>query len=282
MLPPALNPAALRAGVRQRAETLLGLFVAWQIAFLVTASLFEFYPHRVHRLDELTSYRELLAGTKNPSPVVHALASVTDCWSQLTGQYQMWWLFAPDFPPQATFPVVELRWDDPALRLPPVRLQSSLEPADTASYFHLPGSADRLLHYEVNLGLGYAYWTEQDAASDPANWRRLHRDLVQSQWKSMRAYMRWRMNAHLAEHPDLPPPDDVRLLICLHPSPAAGMPANSRSLPIDRPFARWRPAETGSPDILPVEAFEASSGQYAFLPWPADQLPARKVAQSHE
>jgi hypothetical protein len=282
MRAPVVHPAAFQTSrpTGRWPGALLGLFVAWQLAFILAANLFEFYPHRVHRIDELTSYRELLAGTENPNPVVHALASVTDCWGQLTGQYQMWWLFAPDFPPQATFPVVELRWRDPALK--PVRLQSVLEPADTAAYFHAPGTADRLLHYEVNLGLGYAYCTEDEAAKDPANWRRLHRDMVQSQWKSMRAYMRWRMNDYLAAHPEAPTPDEVRLLIRTYPTPLAGPPRGSRGQAVDHPFARWRPARTCPPDQLPVEGFDVVSGQFVSLPWPADQLPAFPIAHAHE
>jgi len=232
----------------------------------------------VHRLDELTSYRELLAGTKTPRPVIHALASVMDCWAQLTGQYQMWWLFAPDFPPQATFPVVELRWNDPAASLPTIRLPSSLEPDDTAAYFHPPTAADRLLHYEVNLGLGYAYWNEAEAAAEPDNWRKLHFDMVQSQWKSMRAYMRWRMNHFLARRPDLPPPDEVRLLIRIYPSPPPGVSSAERSLPYDQPYSRWRCVQDGPPGFLPVEAYDPFSGHYVALPYPPGMQPQPQVA----
>jgi hypothetical protein len=281
MQPPAFDLAAERASEpRGRAAVLLGLLIVWQLVFIVAANLLDFFPHRVHRLDELTSYRELQAGTKNPCPTAHALANITDGWAQLTGQYQQWWLFAPDFPPQSTFPLVELRWDDSALGLAPVQLRSSLEPQSTASYFHPPTSADRLLHYECNLGLGYVYWSERDAAVDAANWRQLLLDMVQSQWKSMRAYMRWRTAEYLAAHPDLPPPDEVRLLIRIYPTPAAGELPGRRSLPIDRPYARWRCAENGPPEMLPVQAYESSSGQFVSLPFPPGQQPAIKIARA--
>jgi hypothetical protein len=256
---------------------LLGAFVVWQLVFIVASNLFDLFPHRIHRLDEMTSFRELLAGTKNPRPVIHALASVTDCWAQLTGQYQMWWLFAPDFPQQATFPVVELRWDDAAL--PPIRLLSPTEPANTASYFHPPDSTDRLLHYEVNLGLGYAYFDQAEAAEAPDKWRRRHFDMVSSQWKSMRAYMQWKTTRFLAQRPDLPPPDEVRLLIRLYPSPPPGAVPAQRSPPYDLPYSRWRCAEQGSSDFLPVEAYDLFTERYVALPYPPGTQKPIKVAQ---
>jgi hypothetical protein len=210
---------------------------------------------------------------------VHALASITDGWAQLTGQYQMWWLFAPDFPPQATFPVVELRWHDPHAGMGPVRLHSSLEPANPAAYFHPPTSAERLLQYEMNLGLGCAFWSEPAAAADAAEQHQLPLDFVQSQWKSMRAYMRWRTAEFRAAHAALPPPDEVRLLIRTYRTPAVQA---ARSPPIDRPFARWRCAEHGPPDLLPVEAYEPISGRYVALPIPPGRQSGAKIAHSHE
>ncbi len=243
----------------------LGVFIVWQLVFLVLANLFEFFPHRVHRLDEMNYYRELPAGSKTPYPMVHALAEVTDRWAQLTGQYQIWWLFAPDVPAQATFPVVELHWDDSDEELTPIRLTSAAEPADTANYFHQLTAADRLLYYEANLCVGYAYWIDSPLAADADGWQKLQFDLVASQWKSMRAYMRWQMNQFLEQRPDLPPPSEVRLLVRSYPTPAADAAPASRGPPSDRPVARWRCAESGSGNWLPVEAYDPCSDCFVRL-----------------
>jgi hypothetical protein len=274
MRAPVVKPATLRLAqpLRQAPAVMLGVFILWQLAFLVLANLLEFFPHRVHRLDEFTSYREYPAEAVNPSPLVHALPAVTDCWSQLTGQYQMWWLFAPDFPRQATFPVVELRWDDPATGSPPVLLLSSLEPANTASYFHPPNSCDRLLHYEAYLGLGLEYWNDPTEPADVDAWRKILSDVVRSQWKSIRAYLRWRIADFRARHPELPPPDEARLLIRIYPTPTSGAARGDRLAPRDLPFARWRCNENESSSTLSVEEYDPFSGRYVSLPFPPGQL----------
>jgi hypothetical protein len=203
------------------------------------------------------------------------LAAVTDRWAQLTGQCQMWSLFAPDFPRQGTFPVVELRWDDPAGSAP-VRLLSSFEPADTTSYFRPPGSADRLFSYEVYLGLGLCYWDEAAAATEKEAWRKHFRDVVGRQWKSMRAYLRWRTAEFLKEHPEQLPPDEVRLLIRIYPTPPPNAKPEERSPPREQPMARWRCAENGPPGLLPLEAYDPFSREYVALPvYPGEVLAVR-------
>jgi len=281
MLSPILKPAAVRLGhsVGRAPAAVLGLFIVWQLVFLVLANLLEFIPHRARRLDEFTGYRERPAELVNAKPAVHVLAAVADCWAQLTGQYQMWWLFAPNFPPQATFPVVELRWDDPAAGSAPVRLLSSLEPANTASYFRPPTSADRLLHYEMNLCLGLMYWDEPTDPAEVEMWKKLLGDIVRCQWKSIRAYLRWRTNEYLADHPDLPPPDEARLLVRIYPTPPAGAAPADRQPPYDQPFARWRCAEDGPSTFLPVEGYEPFAGRYIPLPYPPGKAPRAEVVR---
>jgi hypothetical protein len=284
MLAPNGSPTANRCCPpgRQASAVALGVFIVWQLVFLVVANVLDFFPHRVHRLDELTNFRVLPAGSRCPWPLVHAVASVTDRWAHLTGQYQMWWLFAPDFPAQATFPVVELRWDDPLLASAPVRLPSAACPADRSAYFHAPTSADRLLQYEANLCLGYAFWNENSLAEDPVGSRQFQFDLVRSQWKSMRAYMRWRTAQFLGQRPDLPPPDEVCLLIRIAPTPAWNATANRHAPTIDCPFARWRCAENGSAEVLPVEVFDPLIERYVPLPRSPDQRLAIEAHHRHE
>jgi hypothetical protein len=242
----------------------LGGLIVWQLVFIPLANLLEFFPHRVRVADEVTDLRELPAELLAPPPGVHELATITDCWAQLTGQYQMWWLFAPQVPPQATFPAVELRWDDLPGReaLPPVRLLSPCEPADKTSYFRPPGSGDRLYHYEMHLALGAVFWNEQEAAPHADQWRALFREVVQMQWKSMRAYLRWRIRNFAAEHPELPSPDEATLVIRLVPTPPPGSDLNRPAPVSELPFARWRVAESGPTGLLPVEAYDPFADRF--------------------
>jgi hypothetical protein len=122
-------------------------------------------------------------------------------------------------------------------------------------------------------------------AREPANWRRLHFDMVQSQWKSLQAYLRWKTTQYLAAHPDLPPPDEVRLIVRLYPSPTGHAfpkePA-SRNVCLDQPFVRWRYRDASRGDCLPLEAFDCATGQFVALPHPKHPSPTPRLAYSHE
>jgi len=232
------------------AARLLGAFVVWQLIFIPTANLLDFFPHRVLSTDEVTDFREQPADSLPTSPVVNALAGVTDRWAQATGQYQMWWLFAPSFPPQATFATTELRWDD----RPSVKLHSRFEPANPQHYCRLPGSNDRLFQYEVHLGLGLVYWDAAAAGPEEAAWREHFRTLVARQSKSMRAYLRWRLAEYQAAHPSEPLPREVILSMRIYRTPGAG--EVSPLAVVEQPVARWFPSSAGSADLLPIEAYD--------------------------
>jgi hypothetical protein len=283
MRAPVLQPAAqpLFRPVEKGPAVLLGLFVVWQLVFLVLANALEFIPHHVHRLDEFTGYREVPPEDANATPTIRALAAAIDCWSQLTGQYQMWWLFAPDFPRQATFPAVELRWDRATHDFEPALISSSLEPATITSYFHPPDSTDRLLHYEANISAELAYWNDPTEPADIEQWHRRLSDAACSRWKSTRAYLRWQIAKFLAEHPDRPSPDEARLLIRIYTTPAPDARRGDRPPPRDMPFARWRCSEDESFEFLPIELYDPFSGRYVALPKPPVQERAEEVAH-HE
>src|SRR5262249_46604043 len=172
--------------------------------------------HRPPGRDELIDFPEPLAGTERPPGLAHALATVTDRWAELTGQYQVWWLFAPGFPPQAAFPAVELRWDDEA---EPVRLLSPSDPADPCSSARAWGSPDRFYHYEARLGLVLVHWDNDTASEDADFWRTFRQDRVRRQWKSIRAYLRHRLHEWQADHPDAPPPREAAAPVPPDPPP---------------------------------------------------------------
>jgi hypothetical protein len=267
--PTQIDTPAPRPTLRQ---VLLGLFVVWQLIFLLGANVLEFIPHRPVERDELTDFRESNHLSSQSRGLLGWVAAPTDLWAEATGQYQVWWLFAPHVPTQATFLAVDLRWDDDSALAPvassatpaPVRLLSDLEPADPAVYFRWPGSRERQFHYEVRLALHYLFWDEQEAASQIEDWKPFIRCRVTRQWRSLRAYLRWQLQAFQREHPELPSPRQAVLSVRLYHIPPAGqrLPIG----PVEVPLARWWIHEDGPADCLPIEVYDPFARRFERLP----------------
>ncbi len=261
------------------AQVFLGLFVVWQLLFLLAGNLLGGFPHGEPDEGEITDCRSAPATGADAVPLqslIDRTAGVTDYWSSLTGQIQSWWLFAPDVPHMATFPVVELRWDEGkggqdsgtaavASTPSPVRLRSVFEPDDPHSYLRFPGSYDRLFHYEARLGLIMLTWDEKSVAQYPELWRQAFEERVRRQWKSIRAYLRWRVQQFQGQHPELPPPKQAILLFAIYRTP---LPAQSPPVwegPIERPLARWHPGVDCSAGYLPVQWCDPVTGHFMDL-----------------
>jgi hypothetical protein len=245
----------------------LGLFIIWQLFFLAASNLLNLLPHTETADDELSDSRGLPANAIKPvpgKPAINFILGLTGGWAELTGQSQAWWLFAPDFPRQATFPVVELRWDDdkPVPAAPKsVRLHSVLEPEDPRNYFRPPGAMDRLFHYEVRLGLIFTAWNPESVQEFPDDWRAAVAERVYRQRRSIHAYLRWRVRRFLAEHPKLPPPRQAVLSIRVYPTTPAGS-RQDRQTAWEQPLARWTPARKIDGDGPSLEVCDPVSGIY--------------------
>src|SRR5262249_27578516 len=182
------------------AQIVLGLFIVGQLIFLASSNILGLFPHGEPSDGELSDSRNCSGSEKFGGLIQSAIdvaGNVADRWGFLTGQVQAWWLFAPDFPKQATFPAVELIWVDQnraadAARTgepsahSPVLLLSMLEPGNPHRYFKAPGSSDRLFHYEARLGLIMLFWDEDLVNRFPAEWREAVLNRVRRQWKSIR------------------------------------------------------------------------------------------------
>ena len=246
-------------------STLLGMLVCCQLTFIPLSNLVDAFPHRALTHDELSELREVYPEQRIESPLIDVAASATDAWSRLTGQYQMWWLFAPRFPSQAVFPTVELRWGVDAGSSPiqpPVSLRSAHDPADPGAYARMPSSLDRLFHYDVRLASTLAYWNEANVApADQDAWRQFLRDCVRRQAKSISAYLRWRLRAWQAEHADVPAPSELVLSIRIYPTVRRTDAATQSSEPIEVPLARLPlvasgPASDVLSDAARIEAYD--------------------------
>jgi hypothetical protein len=246
------------------AQVVLGLFVVWQLLFLGVANILPLIPHGEPEEGELSDSRSMPAETRGPNQdIIDRVAKVSDRWAAMTGQVQAWWLFAPDFPRQASFPLVELRWHNDR-SIAPIRLHSPQEPTDPHEYLRLPGSMDRFFHYEVRLGLIYLNWDGKSVKDEPEAWRQVVTERVRRQWKSIRAYLRWRLSEYQRQYPYVPTPDEMILSIRLYrtPEPGASLPAHIE--PLEQPLARWRPGvvQTG---CLPIEVCDPVTRQFISL-----------------
>jgi hypothetical protein len=248
------------------AQILLGLFISWQLLFLPATNYLAFFPHGRAEEGELSDSRIAPDQTGSAGAIQTAInlaAGMTDSWSYLTGQVQAWWLFAPEVPRTSTFPIVELRWDDdaesvfrPAANLPPLRLRTIIEPTDPQAYFRVPGSFERLFHYEARLGLILSNWNEQTFAENAEPWREAIKDRVRRQWRSIRVYLRWYVQHVQREHPEFPLPKQAILIIRMYQTPEPGHSSVVWQGPVEQPLARWRPDTPPRPGELPVEVFD--------------------------
>jgi hypothetical protein len=222
-----------RPSLAQRA---LGLFVVGQLLFLFSAN----------GLPLLQRLR--------PANTIAALRTVPTSWAELTGQPQEWSLFAPDVATESTFVAVQLDWGPDR---PPVLLLSDNEPDDLRRFFRV--GRFRLRRYETSLDVALTVpeGKERDDVID--SWRARIKDKVRDESGAIRVYLRWKMNAFLEAHPELPPPREVRLLARLYRIPPPGQAFDPR--PSQYPLARWRP-EWNDPRWLPVEAFNPVSEEY--------------------
>jgi hypothetical protein len=230
-------------------QFLLGVFVVWQLFFLLMSNFLPFVPHGKEEHDELTDDLTLHGQATKVEPLqsaIEGLALVTDRWLEVTGQLQGWSLFAPTFPPQAGFVSVELRWNN--VNAPDREILSSrFEPQDPLHYFRIPDSDGRLFNFESRLCILPNYKTQQTVAEDPEGWKEAITDRVRAQWKSIRAYLRWRCRDHV------PPPEEMILVIHLYETPEPYEKPWKPAGPFARPLARWRPGVEPTVGCLPVE-----------------------------
>jgi hypothetical protein len=246
-------------------QKIVGLFVTWQLVFLFSINLLAFLPLAEADDDELTDSRSGAAGSL-PDDQFKSLKFINSSlmtWAQATGQLQAWWLFAPSFPTEATFPLVTLHWDKGASA--DVRLHADQEPDDPTFYVRLPGSQDRLFHYEMRLGLVATAVDETSLQKFTSEWRELFKERVGRQCKSMRAYMRWRMETFGKEHPELPPPDEITLSFRVYKTPEPGTSPPTWAPPLEQPVARWLPSLDGRKDCLPLEFYDPVKNHFTRL-----------------
>jgi hypothetical protein len=165
------------------ARVALGLFILWQLVFLVASNATSF----------------LLLYTAETGDALRPITATTDGWASLTGQAQNWRLFAPLVPMRSLFLQVDFHGPDGA-----ARVSSEFEPADATCYFHLPGCGDRLWHVEKTLAWPCVAYDPDAVAARPDEWRAYLDDRARANDRAARAYLAWKRRAFERDHPALP------------------------------------------------------------------------------
>jgi hypothetical protein len=147
---PATSPPSAR-------PVLLGVFLIAQLLFLVSSNLIGFLKdNRTELGPQARQAAEALAPgwPDEKGHVWHALEHVSKTdkmWAQLTGQLQVWSLFAPTIGRECVFPALELRWDDDPMSAPalarPLALLSASHPWEALSISETLQAAD--MHHEL-------------------------------------------------------------------------------------------------------------------------------------
>ncbi len=193
-------------------QVLVGLFILWQLIFLISANLIGFLKdNREYMPLELEQAVEAIAPGW-PKEQGHAwqimehVAKTDRLWAEATGQLQYWMLFAPTIARECVFPAVELHWDGETKLV-----LSENEPSDLNLYFRFGNY--RLRRYESNLTLALRPDACESLAETNERWRDRIRTFVTGYADILDGYLSWRTGRALRDWPDKPRPDAVVLLM---------------------------------------------------------------------
>ncbi len=195
----------------------------------------------------------------------HPMFVLTGHWARVTLQTQAWSLFAI-VNPQSTFPVVTLSWESDGSNSPmQIRLSSRFADGsrlpDLASF-----SRARVFTYEAFIASLLINWDDDRPDLEPEDFRQLRLARIRARWQPAFEFMTHRMNEFLATHPQSTPPTEVILSFDVIPTnPPSEARANPLQ-PVNRPFIRWRPGESATPGMLPVEAYDPQAREFKPVP----------------
>jgi hypothetical protein len=241
--------------VRTAARGVLGLFVVWQLLFLLSSNLLSVEDAIRAALRKSPPAQrvapDLFDGKGSTHSALRIAERVTLRWAELTGQVQCWQLFAPDVADVIPFLAVELHWEDGR---PPVLLLSENEPAGPDRFVRV--GHFRLRRYETTLDLAPP---PGGTPFDPRgeDWASAVEQHVRAEAGPMLAYLRWRVAEFQRRRPELPPPTQVVLCVRLYrvPPPPGPVPWGWEYLGQHR-VARWLPGARVPAGDLPLETYD--------------------------
>jgi hypothetical protein len=279
----------------------LGLLVVGQVLFLLAANGTDLAAslRKVCRRSPCLSRLapNWVEGEGSVYRLQQFVADGTERWAELTGQPQIWAMFAPNVTDHVVFPAVELRWDEewmplafasrrlaplaaahpgeaaaftaavtltpPPPRPAPLVILSDNEPPDRQHFFKM--GLFRLRRYEGNLDV-FRSLDGQPFEAESDRWRTWIEEGVKEEWGPMKAYLRYRLTAFCRERPELPTPTQVILVARIYriPAPPGPRPWDWEFLGAHR-VARWQPWQEEKPADLPLEIYNPLVGRFENL-----------------
>ncbi|QVL32968.1 hypothetical protein KIH39_03360 [Telmatocola sphagniphila] len=242
------------------ASVALGIFFLFQIIFLIVGNVIQYLPRQLseHRAEPFQKLGRLSDSDLIQEPV-EAVGWFCDRWTELTGEWQGWSMFAPVFPHRGVFPVVVMHFEESS-KYPDVTLSEDFTPDNPEHYFQLTDSRHRRFNYETRMSAPFALIPEDP--KNPGQWDPRYVDrwnseietYVQLLHRQYSSYLRWRISLFLKDHPDYPMPETVELKIHIIPTPDPNNP-NTVETQQTIPYLRWTPAEV-SDKYLPLEYWD--------------------------
>jgi hypothetical protein len=212
-------------------SVLLGLFILWQLFFLLASNFLSMATtvrgdtnyQKALPPDAIGVIEQTAPGWLNKEGHLYdfgdLIRKITERWGEFVGQTQSWSLFAPEITTQITFVAVELRWDDPngkgkgedQVPHQPEPLLSDNEPRDPRSYFK--AGMFRLRKYEGSLDMVLRIWEDETPKKAAKRWGERIKEKVNKEWDTIPAYLKMRYEEFKKKHPDVPPPRQVVLKV---------------------------------------------------------------------
>ncbi len=252
------DPSTTRRGSRILG-VFVGILVVWQLMFMLMSTL-----------------DSVLIGSQSPWEEVETIsveASSAEAlflpsrqWARLTLQTQTWGLFSKVVP-RSTFPVVTLFWTNPdGTEQRGVTLRSDFQPGPGEIPYLENLVLVRPFHYEGFFTATHIHWDDATVDQQTSKYQSSRIAKVRARWQPSFEFMTHRMNEFLATHPQSTPPTEVILSFDVIPTnPPSEAPANPLQ-PVNRPFIRWRPGESATPGMLPVEAYDPQAREFKPVP----------------
>ncbi len=246
-------PPAPPSLARRVVAVAVGLFAAWQLVYIPAANLIDFVPRRVGPpLEPLSDTYQRRGSFTTSEPfqcAADAAGDVLDFWSEVSGQEQGWSLFSPGMPPYSVIPAVEFRFADGTsdTRLSPFEPADKLNPRLRPTMIdNRPFNIESLLMCPVWFAppeeVARLYAPEEEVAQLPEVYGTLPE--TARVWRSLaRVYLAWRLKEYRALHPERSEPVAVILKHRFIPTPKPTDPRGWTGTIVERPYARWRPAD---------------------------------------
>ncbi len=210
--------AAGNASSPSTRQVALGLFVVFQLVFLLGSNFLDYAEHLGAELGALPPVRAPVPGrlldSGHLSQLAGAVSGLLLRWAQLTEQPQGWPLYAQ---PPSVIPFVRVHLAWPGRQ--EVVLRAHHEPAGKR-WFRL--FRPRIAQLEDSLGF---LFEARAGEPEPARRERLRDELrakVAHQWPYLVTYLRLRVREHVATHPGVSPPELATLVVRFYriPPPA--------------------------------------------------------------